>query len=120
MRKNSTNLNSTECRGEDRLKITAGSPRPDVDQKGNGVKGRRLDKCSYDGPVHPASPVRGPCSSSNVFGMQDESYDDHGREEGVEENGNRIIRYNDVIAEDVRASQILRLHGRPDIHDPHR
>ena len=119
VRENATDLNPTEDRGEDQREVTVGSPRSDVQQKSDGVKRGRLDERGDHSLVNSANPGCGTRSLANVPAVQDQSNDNHEREQDVERNGNRVVRNGDVDADRVSVGNIRRLHCLIDEQDPH-
>jgi hypothetical protein len=86
-----TNLDLWEAGGEGAPNETTGGPRSNEQQKSNRVKGTRLDKRGNNGPVQSIDSNRSVHGPSEVPVEQEQSCDDHEREENVECDGNRIV-----------------------------
>ena len=90
-RKNSTNLSLAKDRGKYIGNITLGTPRSDKYQSTNGIKGRRLNKHGDDGIIQSARSGSSSNGNLKVLPVQEESYDDHEREEDVDCKGDRKV-----------------------------
>ena len=89
--KNDTNLSLGEDGQEDTRDVAADTPRDDEEQRVHSVEDTRIEEHSDEGPV-----VTTPCSlsshrSSNVFGVLEESREEHDNEEDGEARGDREV-----------------------------
>ena len=85
--KDSTDLACARYSAEDSHSPVLISPRYDIHQKSDSIKGIRLDEhCNNcgGGCVQAARSVWSPCGPSDIFDMQHESRDNHEREEDAE------------------------------------
>lgn len=85
--KNGTNLSLYEDWEEGELNRIVGTPRPNIQYGAESVKGTGLDEYGDDGLVHSVRCAERAHSVTEFPATQEESYDDHQREEDVERNG---------------------------------
>ena len=117
-RKNKTNLSLSEGRQKDLRNPTPHAPRHNEQQRSNSAKGRRLDEDGHNRRVHPVFSGLSTQGSLDVPSVQDESCNDHKREEDVERNGNRKVR--NAGADCQRGPNATQLRNLVDKYDSHR